>query len=151
MQWDPMRMHYSNGILTICCSECGHAHEVPMTQDQLDALMMKKDLIQNILPDTDPAIREVFKTGWCEVCYLLKTQAVTNGKLRRILEALKDISECPEELEYIWENRHKEDFDVNDAIIGLLEDAEWYDGVDNENWQKAIDDIRMKILIAMML
>lgn len=151
MQWDPMRMHYSNGILTVCCSECGHAHEIPMTQDQLDALMMGKELIQNILPDTDPAIREAFKTGWCEVCYLLKTRDVSNGKLHGILEAIKNISECPEELDYIWKNRHKEDFDVNDAVIGLLEDAEWYDDVDNEDWQKTVDSMRRKIVTIMIM
>lgn len=59
-------------IVTISCMHCGKEFSVPMSEDQYNRLTNRfktGELIQNILPDVSPEIRELFISRTCAKCW----------------------------------------------------------------------------------
>jgi len=59
----------SDNVATLRCKGCGNTFKLCLTPLQIHRLQEHDGLIQNILPDVKPAIRELFITGLCNDCW----------------------------------------------------------------------------------
>lgn len=51
------------------CIFCGEAYFFKMTAQQIEDFMEKRKTIQEIIPDVEPELRELFISGICPNCY----------------------------------------------------------------------------------
>lgn len=51
------------------CQYCGNKYLLDISEDQYNKLVEGKELIQNIIPEVDPGIREIFISGVCPDCW----------------------------------------------------------------------------------
>ena len=77
---------YSNGLLTVSCTECGHQEHIRCDAETADAIINRKGLIQNLLPDESPDVREMFLSGWCGCCYDLNLMYFPQEALDELTE-----------------------------------------------------------------
>lgn len=56
-------------IVIIRCTDCGRIFEIPCTDEQHKMLKDQSIAIQNIFPELDPGMRELFLTGMCNDCF----------------------------------------------------------------------------------
>ena len=53
----------------IKCVSCGEVYHVHITPEQYHKICERKECIQDILPDVEPGIRELFISGICPECW----------------------------------------------------------------------------------
>lgn len=51
------------------CQYCGNEYLLDISEDQYNKLQEGKELIQNIIPEVDPGIREILISGLCPKCW----------------------------------------------------------------------------------
>lgn len=51
------------------CQYCGKEYLLNISEDQYNKLLEGKELIQNIIPEVDPGIREILISGLCPKCW----------------------------------------------------------------------------------
>lgn len=139
---------YSDGVISVWCTECGHYEMIPASVDTYEAIMDHSDPIQNILPDTDPAIREMFTSGWCDVCFKMNTSLLPDPAIEEILGHAVRLG--------LLSEKDKEDvmaasavyLDPQRYLIDMLTELEWCDGSDEEteDLRPQLKEFREKIL-----
>lgn len=141
-------MTYSDGVISVWCTECGHCEMIPASVDTYEAIMNQSDLIQNILPDTDPGIREMFKTGWCDVCFNMSTSLLPDKAICEILDHAVRLDLLTEEDKKEVEEAMCLYLDPQRYIIDLLTELEWHDGSDEEteDLRPQLKEFREKIM-----
>ena len=78
-------------VITVSCTECGLTKTVTGTEELCHALMRRTRPIQDLLPDTEPEIREMFISGWCDTCYKLNTSIFTDRALSAVWERAEEL------------------------------------------------------------
>lgn len=56
-------------VIELQCVQCGELYEVEISAEQYQMLTSGQYLIQEVLPDLDPGIREMFISGICPICW----------------------------------------------------------------------------------
>ena len=56
-------------VVSLKCKNCGEVYKVELSAEQYQMLKSGDYLIQEILPDLDPGIRELFISGICPICW----------------------------------------------------------------------------------
>ena len=51
------------------CVQCGRQFTIPLTKDKLARIRKGEECIQNIIPEVEPGIRELFISGICPSCW----------------------------------------------------------------------------------
>ena len=67
--WNNPIIEINDDVVTVGCRCCDNTYKIEMTPSQIRRVQEKDGLIQNILPDVKPAIRELFITGLCNDCW----------------------------------------------------------------------------------
>lgn len=53
----------------IGCQYCNNEYILNISEDQYNKLQEGKELIQNIIPEVNPGIREILISGLCPECW----------------------------------------------------------------------------------
>lgn len=139
---------YSDGVILVWCTECGHCEMIPASADTYKAVMDHSEPIQNILPDTDPAIREMFTSGWCGVCFNMSTSLLPDKAIYEILGHAVRLGLLTEEDRKEVEKAMCLYLDPQRFIIDMLTELEWCDGSDEEteDLRPQLKEFREKIM-----
>ena len=138
---------YNDGVVSVWCKECGHEENIPCTRDAYNAMMNRTAPIQNILPDTEPAIREMFTSGWCDICFKMNTSLLPDKVIHEILGHAVRLGLLTEEDKKEVEEAMCLYLDPQRYIIDMLTELEWQDGDDGgEDLRPQLKEFREKIL-----
>ena len=61
----------------VTCGECGDLWQVPMSVEQAARLTARCQCIQDIIPEVDSGLREMFISGMCPRCW----DKMTGGRI----------------------------------------------------------------------
>ena len=132
---------YDGNNIHVSCKCCGHVEVIPASKKTYEDVLLRRGLIQNILPDVSADVREMFITGWCGCCYDLQTMFFP--KL-----AIEELNDYIKKKFFFDGNFLADDFDVigdNDDVISFLQEMENYDGIHSEEVHDALILLRKKI------
>ena len=131
---------YDGNYIHVGCKVCGHVEVIPASKKTYEDVLLRRGLIQDLLPDVSPDVREMFVTGWCGCCYDLQTMFFPKLAIEELNQFIKD--------RFIFDgNFLTDDFSIgdNDDVIAFLQEMEYYDGVYIEEVDDALIDLRQKI------
>ena len=139
---------YHNGVISVYCKECGHCEEIPGTAEMYNAIVNRTMPIQDILPDVSPGIREMFRSGWCDICFKMNTSLLPNKAVYEILGHAVKLNLLTEEDKKEVEEAMCLYLDPQRYIIDMLTELEWCDGSDEEteDLRPQLKEFREKIL-----
>lgn len=123
-------MTYDDGELTVFCRKCGHAETIKVSEKIYMEILEHKKAIQNIIPDVPAAIREMFTSGYCDVCFKLSTSCLSDETCHEILDFMKDKGIISPESHKEIDEASALYLDLQDLFIEILTEMEWQDDGD---------------------
>ena len=119
--------------LVATCDECGHREQILCGANVADRVFEGREHIQDIFPNVDPGVRELFISGECGVCFSLDCLDFPQ-------EALDDISRYASEL--LDKNIQLKS---KSALRHMLKDLEHSDDTGIEDYFEKVQMVRDKI------
>ena len=103
--------------------------------------------IQDILPDVNPGIREMFRSGWCDICFKMNTSLMPDDAIEEILGHAVRLGLLTEEDKKDVMDASAVYLDPQRYLIDMLTELEWQDGDDGgEDLRPQTREFRQKIL-----
>ncbi len=138
---------YHDGTISVDCKECGPCEEIPATWEAYGDIIDRARPIQDILPDVRPEIREMFRSGWCDVCFKLSTSLMADEDINEILGHAVRLGLLSEEERKDVMDASALYLDPQRYLMDMLTELEWCDGSDGEeDLSSQLTEFRQKIL-----